>query len=263
MKEITSQENADFRLLLRVLDGRRPVGDRASFDGPAVALEGVHLCESWLASQGQPQLAFFDGNRLEHPEIAELLNRVNSNRLRICSPALMRSASQVVQGQGVIFLAQAPRPSVPARITENCLWLDRVQDPGNMGTLLRTAAAAGMRQVYASRGCVAAWSPKVLRSGQGAHFVLEIHEGQSLSELRERLDIPLLATALEGAVSLYEAALPAAAAWVFGNEGQGVAADLVDAADLRVSIPQDAKVESLNVAVAAGICLFEQRRRHL
>lgn len=262
MKQIASRENPDYRLLSRVAAGKRPPGERSE-DTPRIALEGVHLCEGWLQSEGQPELAFFDETRLEHPEVAAVLAQVERNRVRLCTPALLRAASQVVQNQGLIFLSRAPRPSMPERIRENCLWLDRVQDPGNMGTLLRTAAAAGIRQVHASSGCAAAWSPKVLRSAQGAHFSLDIHEGQNLQALRSRLDIPLLATALEDAESLYEARLPQQAAWVFGNEGQGVAPELISAADLRIYIPQSAGVESLNVAIAAGICLFEHRRRFL
>jgi len=260
MKRIASRDNPDYRLLLRALAGRRLPGERSGA-AQRIALEGVHLCESWLASRGQPELAFFDETRLAHSEIAALLDAVDRARVRLCASTLFQGASQVVHGQGVIFLAQSPRPEMPQRIDRSCLWLDRVQDPGNMGTLLRTAAAAGMRHVYASKGCVAVWSPKVLRSAQGAHFVLEIHEGTDLMALRERLDIPLMATALENAVSLYEADLPKAAAWVFGNEGQGVASALTAAADLRIRIPQSTAIESLNVAVAAGICLFEQRRR--
>jgi len=212
---------------------------------------------------GQPELAFVDESRLVDVEIAAVIAQLDPVRVRLCSSGLMKAASQVVHGQGLIFLTNAPRPQAPSRIQENCLWLDRVQDPGNMGTLLRTAAAAGMREVYASTGCVAAWSPKVLRSAQGAHFALAIHENQNLQQLRNKLDIPLLVTALEDAIPLYDASLPQHGAWVFGNEGRGVTPDLIAAADLRISIPQSAAVESLNVGVAAGICLFEQRRRYL
>lgn len=262
MKKIASRDNPDFRMLLRVQGGRRPAGERAD-SVLRVGLEGPHLCESWLATMGQPEMAFIDEERLDHPDVAAIVAKVEERRLRLCSPQLMKAASQVVQGQGIIFIAFAPEPPVPEIISENCLWLDRVQDPGNMGTLLRTAAAVGIREVYASAGCVAAWSPKVLRSAQGAHFGLTIHEAQDLSLLRKKLRIPLLVTALEGAQCLYSVPLPHHAAWVFGNEGRGVDGALIAVADLRISIPQSAAVESLNVSVAAGVCLFEQRRRYL
>ena len=260
MKNISSRDNPDYRRLLRAAAGKRAPGDRSKA-AQDIVLEGVHLCESWLAHLGQPELAFFDSERLEHPDIDSLMESVDASRVRLCSPALIHAASQVVQGQGVIFLSQAPQPQVPARLTRNCLWLDRVQDPGNMGTMLRTAAAAGMREIYTARGSVAAWSPKVLRSAQGAHFVLDIHEGLDLNMLLDRLEIPLLVTSLDESRNLYESDLPAQAAWVFGNEGQGVAPALQDAATLRLRIPHHAGVESLNVAVAAGICLFEQQRQ--
>jgi len=260
MKKIASRENPDYRLLTRVLAGRRTTGERTDAV-QRIGLEGLHLCESWLASHGQPELAFVDEQRLAHPEVAAIVAKLDPSRVRQCAPALLRSASQVVQGQGLVFVAHAPQPPAIPRIDQNCLWLDRVQDPGNMGSLLRTAAAAGMKQVYASKGCVAAWSAKVLRSAQGAHFRLDIHEGQDLHALRERLEIPLLVTALHDAQVLYQAELPAHAAWVFGNEGRGVEAGLTALADQRLYIPQSPAVESLNVGVAAGICLFEQRRR--
>lgn len=262
MKKISSRENPDFRLLSKVAAGKRVPGERSGA-APRIVLEGVHLCEAWLAKGGKPELAFFDEERLGHPEVAALLKNVDQAAVRFCPPSLLRSASQVVHGQGVMFLVRASRPTPPERIDRNCLWLDRVQDPGNMGTLLRTAAAAGICEVYASKGCVAAWSPKVLRSAQGAHFVLQIYEEQDLHAIREKLRIPLLATALHDAQTIYAAELPRDAAWVFGNEGRGVDAALIAAADQRLYIPQSPAVESLNVAVAAGVCLFEQRRRYI
>src|SRR5690606_27214460 len=119
-----------------------------------------------------------------------------------------------------------------------------------------------IQHAYLSTGCASAWSAKVMRSAQGAHFVMTIHEHVKLAALRGRLAVPLVATALDDAQSLYDTALPRRCAWVFGNEGQGVAPALLAQADLRVFIPQAAEVESLNVAVAAGVCLFEQRRVH-
>ena len=142
------------------------------------------------------------------------------------------------------------------------LWLDRVQDPGNLGTLLRTAAAVGIKQVFVSEGSVSAWSPKVLRSAQGAHFVLQVYEHLDLHALRERLRVPLVATALEQGQMLYSLDLPKACAWLAGNEGQGVDPALLARADLRVFIPQSDAVESLNVGVATAVCLYEQLRQH-
>jgi TrmH family RNA methyltransferase len=164
--------------------------------------------------------------------------------------------------QGVLFVAQPTIHPVPEKISESIVMLDRLQDPGNVGAILRTCAAAGIKRVFASVGTAGLWSPKVLRSAQGAHFVLKLHEQIDLMVLTEALAIPLIVTTLEDAKDLYKTALPKQAAWVFGNEGQGVTDSLLSRADIRVKIIHDKAVESLNVTVASGVCLFEQRRQH-
>lgn len=260
MKLIQSRDNATFKDLQRLARGKMVWPGLTQ----PILLEGVHLCQAWLANHGTPALAIFDEDRLRSNSELQALHADLGKAACVClSSVLAKSVSQVEQGQGVFFVAAAPSPRLPSRITENCLWLDRVQDPGNVGTLLRTAAAVGMNAVYLSTGCAGAWTSKVLRSGQGAHFVLQIYENRDLLALRDRLDVPLLATALEGAVSLYELGLPKDCAWVFGHEGRGVHPELLQHADARVFIPQADRVESLNVGVAAGVCLFEQRRQHL
>jgi TrmH family RNA methyltransferase len=241
--------------LHRLIDGKR---------GGEAVLEGIHLCQEWLRHKGLPRAALFDSEKLASgDELAGLAQALPEPSCISCEPALLRGLSQVGHGQGVYFLVTVPEPELPERITENCLWLDRIQDPGNLGTLLRTACAAGIAHAYLSTGCASAWAPKVLRSAQGAHFAMTVHEHVDLEQLRGQLDVPLLATALEGAVPLYDAALPEHCAWLIGNEGQGVEPALLALADTRVFIPQAPGVESLNAAVAAAICVFEQRRRYI
>lgn len=255
MKHISSRDNPFYKRLHRLIEGKR--------DGEAV-LEGVHLCQEWLRHKGLPQAALFDAERLaQSSELAELAQALPASSCISCESTLVRGLSQVGHGQGVYFLVAVPEPAPPARITENCLWLDRIQDPGNLGTLLRTAAAAGITHAYLSTGCASAWAPKVLRSAQGAHFAMTVHEHVDLVQMRGQLDVPLLAAALDDAVPLYDAALPEYCAWLIGNEGQGVEPALLALADMRVFIPQALGVESLNAAVAAAICLFEQRRRYI
>ncbi len=258
MKHISSRDNALYKRVSRLIAGKQ-----SKDDGEQLVLEGIHLCQAWLTYQGPPELALVDSQKLgTHAELATLVNALPNEIIIGCDTTLMRRLSQVVHGQGILFVVNAPQPVRPEKITQNSLWLDTIQDPGNVGTLLRTAAAAGIFHAYLSPGCASAWSAKVLRSAQGAHFVMSIYEGVDFLTEQQRLQIPLLATALEDAVSLHQAALPAACVWVFGNEGQGVSAALLEQADLRVFVPQAPDVESLNVAVAAGICLFEQRRQH-
>jgi TrmH family RNA methyltransferase len=141
--------------------------------------------------------------------------------------------------------------------------LDQLQDPGNLGSILRSAAAAGMTQVFCSSGTVLAWSPKVLRAGMGAHFVLDIVENADLPSLIATSPIPVLATSSHAQSSIYAADLSQPLAWLFGHEGQGVSQDLLDLARLRVAIPHLGQIESLNVAACAAVCLFEQMRQRL
>lgn len=262
MEHITSSHNPLYKRLVRLSTG----WNGSAADGKRqVLLEGIHLCEAWLHRFGPPEVALFDAERLpKNSELAGLLRRMNAAECRTCDPRLAEKLSRVGSGQGVFFLVAAPAPAIPDSIDHNCLWLDRVQDPGNVGVLLRTAAAAGIGHAYLSTGCCAAWSPKVLRAAQGAHFAMEIFENADLVMLRGRLEVPLIATAPDhNSMWVFRAKLPARCAWLLGNEGQGADPELLALADLRVFIPQESGVESLNVGVAAGICLFEQRRQHL
>ena len=254
MKQIASRDNPQFKQLQRLAQhaGRR--GERA-------ILEGVHVCQAWLGLAGPPALAVFDAERVQHPELAALLGAVPERQALLLAPQLLRQLETVETGQGVLFVVDPPVPELPARLDEPMVWLDRVQDPGNVGTILRICAATGIRRVLLAPGCAAAWSPKVLRGGQGAHFALALHEQVDLAACIERLGVPLVATTLDGAQDLYQTALPPACAWVFGHEGQGVAPAIQRVAALRVRIDHDPAVESLNVGVAAALCLFEQRRQ--
>lgn len=253
---ITSRHNADYKRWLQVAQGRPgKIRDWA-------LLEGEHLCSAWLAHRGMPECLIAGESARALPWVARLWHQCGSVARVLLSDALARALSAVEHGPPVFFLVAVPQPRLPAAIMHACLWLDRVQDPGNLGTLLRTAAAAGLQTAFLSAGCAFAWAPKVLRSGQGAHAQLRIHEQVDLVRLSVRLRIPLVATSLmSGSRSLYDLDLRPDVAWLFGNEGQGIAPDLLEKATWRVHIPQSDQVESLNVAAAAAICLFEQRRQ--
>ncbi|RII82199.1 RNA methyltransferase [Neopusillimonas maritima] len=256
MKQIESRDNALFKSFVRAANGK---------SRNQAWLEGVHLCQAWLQHGATPpQFAVFDTSRVDQSvEIQALYRAVPDQSKVLLASGLMKKLDQVEKGQGVGFIVAPPAAVIPEHIKETVLWLDRVQDPGNMGTLFRTAAAAGVGSVYCSTGCAAAWSPKVLRSAQGAHFSLTIHENCDLQALFNRLEVPLAAMTLQGSVSLYQAKLPHHIAWLAGNEGQGILPALEAIAQLKVYIPQASDIESLNVAAATAICLFEHRRRFL
>ncbi|GAA4338129.1 RNA methyltransferase [Pigmentiphaga soli] len=255
MKRIASRDNPLYKELRRLAQGAH-----ARRQGLAL-LEGVHLCQAYLQWGGTPRHAVFDAVRSESGELRALRDAVPPACQAWLEPGLVDGLETVRSGQGVVFVIDTPAPPLPARADENCVLLDRIQDPGNVGSILRSCAAAGVRRVFLSADTAYAWSTKVLRSGQGAHFSLTIHEDVDLLALSARLDVPLLATTLDDAVDLLRADLPPRAAWVFGNEGQGVDPALQRAAALRLRIDQEPAAESLNVAAAAAVCLFEQRRQ--
>jgi TrmH family RNA methyltransferase len=135
-----------------------------------------------------------------------------------------------------------------------------MQDAGNVGSMLRSAAAFGVKQVLALQGTAALWSPKVLRAAMGAHFSLALHEGLGGAAL-QALRVPLVATSPHAPLVLGQAPLPRPCAWLFGHEGQGIDAALIARCALTVRIPQPGGQESLNVAAAAAVCLYEWARR--
>jgi TrmH family RNA methyltransferase len=139
--------------------------------------------------------------------------------------------------------------------------VEGLPDPANLGSMLRTAAAAGLKQVFLGTGCAFAWSPKVLRAGQGAHFALSIYEGVALGPLAARFPGTVVATDPHGGASLFALDLTGPIAWVFGGEGTGVSPALGAHATVRARIPMPGPAESLNVAAAAAVCLFEQVRQ--
>ena len=166
---------------------------------------------------------------------------------------------------GVAMLAVVPAPS-PRDATAGtfCLLLDDVQDPGNAGSMLRSAAAAGVEQAWLSPGCAFAWSPKVLRAGMGAHFALDIHEDVDLVDWTRRYRARggrVVALVRDGGEDLFTLPLARPLALAIGNEGAGLSTVLVEAASARATIPMPGAAESLNAAAAAAIALFECVRR--
>ena len=285
---IDSTSNDSFRRLVKLLQSSR---DRRREQRSVI--EGVHLVDAFLqatqsAQPGQTPLLessrihwlFVPTERFSDPETLDLIKRMRANPLRATraerprvlglSASLFKKVSQLEQGYGPIAVIDTPTSSLPARLHGDSVYLDRVQDPGNMGSILRTAAAAGVRHVLASPGTAFAWAPKVLRAGMGAHFALRITEGVSFESLTAQMlsDVSLCALVAPGqaheARPLHEVDLSGRTLWLIGNEGQGLDQSLLaDGRLSRVTIDQAAQVESMNVAAAAAVALFEQRRQRL
>ncbi len=177
----------------------------------------------------------------------------------VVDDTLLAAASGLESPAKIGFLIDAPAGGTVQPDAHGVV-LDRVQDAGNVGSILRSAAALGATQVLALKGTASLWSPKVLRAGMGAHFALNLVEGLDEAAL-EALAVPLVATLPHAGATLREAALPPRCAWVLGHEGQGVSPTLQARCTLAVRIPQPGGEESLNVAAAAAICLYESAAR--
>lgn len=253
MKPISSEANATFRRWLRIATHPRAVREA----GITLA-EGAHLAEAALAGNATVEAALVRG-RSDH---SALLARLPAGTPVFQLAAALYDRLELVEhGIGLALVVAVP-PDAAGMVDGDLLYLDGVQEPGNAGALLRVAAAAGVRQVWAGPGCAALWAPKVLRAAQGAHFRLSLRENVAPAELATAFAGTRVATAVHDGRSLWQTDLPAGpVAWLMGSEGQGLSAAALTVADLRVTVPLDGAVESLNVASAAAVCLFERRRR--
>lgn len=260
MKEISSRDNPLYKELKQLA-----TSSQARRKAQRSLLDGVHLCETYLQQVGDPLMCVLSQSARGNAEAEAILAQCESRRVSclVLPDALYNALSQVEQGVGIFFLVATPQVSRPDRLTQSAVLLDRLQDPGNLGSILRSAAAAGIRQVFCSPGSVFAWSPKVLRAGMGAHFLLEIFENADLSSLLQDAKIPVLATSSHATQTIYDSDLAQPVAWLFGHEGQGVAEELLAQATYQVAIPHLGAVESLNVAASAAVCFFEQVRQTL
>lgn len=226
-----------------------------------IVLEGVHLLQSLLAQDLEVDAVFVHEDKVEQSEIRALLVKIDEEKLYVVAARVFDKLSTLTHGADLVSVA--PMPIVKELSYDaSCVVLENIQDPGNLGTILRSCAASGMKQVILSEGCVDAFSPKVLRSGMGAHFLLDIVTGVDVVSFIKKYQGISLATALnEQTYSLYEQDLAGTVAFIFGSEGAGVSEALQNSAKKCIKIPMLGQTESLNVAMAATICLFERVRQ--
>ena len=249
--QISSRDNP---LLVRLRKLTRTPGEYRKLG--AVWLEGEHLCSALRLRGRQATQALISDSAWRQPGLRELASWAPSV-VRV-DDTLFASVSSLESPAGIGFVMDAP-PAQAVRAGVATVVLDRVQDAGNVGSILRSAAALGFLQVLAMTGSAALWSPKVLRAGMGAHFALDLVEGVALADLGA-LGLPLLAGSSHAQATLDDATIPFPCAWLFGHEGQGVAQALLDRCSQTLRIPQPGGEESLNVAAAAAICLYATRR---
>ncbi len=249
MNVITSRDNPlvkELRRLSQDSTAYRKLG--------RVWLEGDHLCRAALARGVRPEHAVFAQSQWD---IAPRDWTEAAPRNTVLPDALFAEVSGLESPARMGFVMTVPVGPDILRHTPTVV-LDRVQDAGNVGSILRSASAFGFGQVLAIKGAAALWSPKVLRAGMGAHFGLHLVEGLEPSAL-DALEMPWVATSSHQGPFLHQLlaqqALPMPCAWLMGHEGQGVSPQLAVQAALSVRIAQPGGEESLNVAAAAAICL--------
>lgn len=252
---IRSRDNPSLAMVRRAL--RDPGAYRR--DGALLWLEGDHLLRACVARGWPLQQVLVAESAWARADLQALAQQ--ARRVLLLPDALHKELSALESPAAIGALIERP-PAVALQDGVGTLLLDRLQDAGNVGSILRSAAAFGVRQVLALGGSAALWSPKVLRAGMGAHFALRLVEGLDEAAL-DRLALPIVATSPHATLALDRTPIPRPCAWVFGHEGQGLSASLLARCALALRIPQPGGEESLNVAAAAAVCLYESARQRV
>lgn len=267
-QQIESAQNPRLKSLHRLLTDSRYRREQ----GLSV-LEGVHLLQALHQTGQKPQAVWLGASAQDNVEIVSLLQTVQqawSDVLCYQVPdRLLRQISELGESLPCMAIIAAPLQDLTLWQHADTLILDRIQDAGNVGSLLRTAVACGVKQVIALQGSATLWSPKVLRAAMGAHFALTLMQADNVEAVLTRYHAmalqeawPIWATHLQQSVSLYDCELKQPSIWVIGHEGQGIQAAWLEQAQ-SVRIPMQPGIESLNAAVAGAICLYEQQRQRL
>ncbi len=254
MKSIQSRDNPFYKGLVKLTGSTRQRNKSSQ-----TLLDGAHLLAAYLDAGMLPQHILSNAAASHDAEIAALLKRAGDVPVTQLDDKLFAELSELKTLTGILALIDIPRPN--AAQSSFALLLEDIQDPGNLGSMLRSSAAAGCDAVFLSSGCADAWSPKVLRAAMGGHFALRIYEQQDLQDVAKAFHGTLLATSLQATRSLYDCDLRGHVAFLVGNEGAGLSAGLLKLATQQATIPMPGKIESLNAAAAAAICLFEAVRQ--
>jgi RNA methyltransferase, TrmH family len=224
-------------------------------------LEGTHLSLAWLEQKRTITSIFTTEAAYSHPELEKIVSLYDGN-VFVLSESLYNDLSTLGTSLACLAVVDLPTSREALNFQEDTLILENIQDPGNVGTLLRSAAAAGIEQIVCTKGSASIWSPRVLRAGMGAHFSLHIYENVALEDILSQFKIPVYVTSSHQSESLYTKNLRKQCVWILCNEGQGASDYALKHAE-AVTIPQPGGQESLNVAIAGSVCFFEMVRQRL
>ncbi|HEX6828912.1 MAG TPA: RNA methyltransferase [Burkholderiales bacterium] len=255
MKLVSSRDNPLYKSLVALAGSARERREKGR-----TLLEGIHLVTEYRDARGLPELVLVSESGRGHGEIRALLESLDGAQVVMFPDRMFERVAQVSAPVGIAavipIIVPGPGPDPALGVL-----LEDIQDPGNVGTILRCAAAAGAQAAWLSRGCADPWSPRVLRAAMGAHFRLPVHAGANLITVAREFRGRVVAALPRAGRSLYECRLTGPLALVLGSEGSGVSAALLAEADETVFIPMAPGAESLNAAAAAAVCLFEAVRQ--
>ncbi|MFM8491353.1 MAG: TrmH family RNA methyltransferase [Candidatus Methylopumilus sp.] len=248
---ISSRGNQHFKHLKKLNES-----PRYRHEVQQTILDGMHLIESYAERFGSPDsVALIEGGNID-----KITSCLNEDTHVLEFPAgLFSEIAPVISPTGILASINIPHLEVPKK--QNCiLLLEDIQDPGNLGSILRSACASGVDLVYLSDHCADLWSPKVLRGGQGAHFNLPCIEKVNFSDITKTFTGKIFATTLSGK-SIFQEDLKGPVAFIFGNEGNGIHSETMRLTSHSIHIPMKKGIESLNVSAAVSICLYEKYRQ--
>jgi len=233
---------------------------RARRESGSALLEGAHLVQSYLDAGGRPRAILLSESGARRPELAELARRTTLEPV-VLPDALFRWVADARTPAGLAAEIPLPTAAPDFDRARHAVFLDGIQDAGNVGAILRSAAALGAHVAVLGPGCADAWSPKAIRAGMGGHFSLSIATVADLAPSLRAFRGEIVCAVPRGGTEPSALDLRGAVGWVFGSEGAGVSSAAASAATLRVSIRLAAGAESLNVAAAAAILLYERARQ--
>lgn len=263
MLQITSREHPVVKQLVRLQKSAR-----FRKQSRLTVLDGIHLIQCYLSAGNIPQNLVVSEAGQQNIEIAALLENCNirhKTQIIRMTNRVFEKISPVLSPTGILAHIAIPDTACPDGPIHQkfCVLLETIQDPGNLGAILRSAASAGADHIYLSPDCTDAWSPKTLRAAMGAHFFLKIHTDCNLTGIATQFQGQVIGTSPIAAKHLYQFNLTVPTAFVFGNEGAGLSKAMQQTVTDMASIPMPGRIESLNAAAAASIFLYEKVRQDM
>ncbi|MFL6579912.1 MAG: TrmH family RNA methyltransferase [Burkholderiales bacterium] len=256
MEHITSRQNPLYK------QARKLAGSaRERHKTGQIVMDGTRLIGAYAEQFGLKNCTLLVSSQdAQRPDIQQIVEADSAQHAYLLADALFADIAQVATSEGIVAIAATP--TVASKTPDDFrVLLEGIQDPGNLGGLLRTAAAAGATSADLTRGCADAWSPKSLRGGMGAQFVLRVREHTSLAASLADFQGTVIGTSARAEQTIYDIDLSGPVMMMFGNEGRGLPDEVLSLAHQLVHIPMAGRMESLNVAAAAAICCFEKLRQ--